>query len=99
METPSLTTIPLTVKELADELGVSEHYVYQMHAAGFPMEWRTLPGCGRVKFLTATVESARDWIETHNFRLADGYGLAGGYQCQFQLQVPALKDARSVIQT
>lgn len=80
--------VALPIKELAAELGVSEHYVYQMRACGFPMVRRTLPGCGGKLFLTATEADAREWIEANNFHLTHdgGRGVTNG-QLKFCLQV------------
>jgi len=64
-------TEPLTIKELAWELGVSDHYVFQMHAMGFPMVRRIFPE-SQVPMLTATVADAREWIEAHQFRFIHG---------------------------
>ncbi len=59
---------PLTVKELAYELGVSVKYVELMHAAGFPMERKKFPDCP-VPLLCATLASALTWREENEFRL------------------------------
>jgi hypothetical protein len=76
---------PLTVKELAYELGVSDHYVYQMHAQGFPMPRRTFPESG-VSFLTATVNDAKEWIEENEFRFIHGEPILTKGQLRFGLQ-------------
>lgn len=88
-----MTTLPLTVKELAYELGVSDHYVYQMHALGFPMERRIYPE-SKVPYLTATESDAREWIEANGFRLVDGFGVVGGHQFRFKLQADFVTDSQ-----
>ena len=60
---------PLTIKELAWELGVSVKYVELMHAAGFPMTRRLLDGYGARPVLSATADEARAWREAIEFRL------------------------------
>ncbi|MGH7941193.1 MAG: hypothetical protein ACREFR_09000 [Limisphaerales bacterium] len=59
----------LLVKELADALGVSPRFVYQMRARGFPMRGYSRQRQG------ATLEEARDWINAHGFRLSHGVGI------------------------
>lgn len=94
------TGASLTVKELAGELGVSEHYVYQAHACGFPMARRTFTGCGDVKFLTATEADLREWIELNNFHLTHegGRGVTNG-QLKFCLQADFVTGFKSVVKT
>ena len=79
---------PLTVKELAWELGVSVHYIYQMRACGFPMQEKLLAGYGLRPVLTATLREAVEWIEENNFHLIHehGAGVING-QMKFCLQV------------
>lgn len=92
---------PLGIKELAAALGYSEHYVYQMHALGFPMLWRTFNGCGDRLYLSATVQDARTWIAANDFRLVNGWGMTGGFQyfLPFELQVEQWTDGRTVVKT
>ena len=60
---------PLCVKELAAALGVSAHFVYQMRACGFAMEWSAELRCQ-----AASESSAREWIKTADFRIVNGRG-------------------------
>ena len=64
MRSPSLC-----VKELANSLGASVRFVYQMRACGFPMRGILRNNC------TATVKEALAWIEANNFRLVKGVGV------------------------
>lgn len=59
----------LCVKELAEALGVSVHYVYQMRACGFGMEWDGGSHC-----YTAPEEAAREWIGRNGFVIHNGRG-------------------------
>jgi hypothetical protein len=61
----------LSVKQLAASLGVSPRFIYQMRACGFPMNGDTL------NRQAATLDEARAWIKTHNFRLVRGEGIVG----------------------
>jgi hypothetical protein len=59
----------LVVKELADYLGVSLKFVYQMRHCGFKMD-------GDFKDnQTTTARAAVAWIEQEDFRLVNGVGL------------------------
>lgn len=60
---------PLCVKELASALGVSAHFVYQMRACGFVMEWDA-----DIRGASATEAGAREWIKATNFRIVKGRG-------------------------
>jgi len=61
----------LRVKELAESLRVSNRFIYQMRACGFPMR-------GDSHYSqTATVQEAQDWIKANNFRLIKGIGVVG----------------------
>ena len=55
----------LCVKELADGLGVSTRFVYEMRRCGFVME-----GVHQA----ATLKSAVDWIKANDFRMVRGVG-------------------------
>lgn len=59
----------LVVKELADSLGVSTRFIYQMRRCGFPMHGHTKDN------QTATTTEAVRWIEANDFRLCNGVGL------------------------
>lgn len=86
---PSIATeAQLTVKELSYALGKSDHYIYQMHHCGFPMQPKTFPE-SNIAYLTATLSAARDWIATNDFRLVDGFGVTGGYQYFLPIQLQA----------
>lgn len=61
----------LRVKELAESLGVSKRFVYQMRARGFSMRGKDRHS------QTATVQEAQDWIKANNFRLVKGVGVIG----------------------
>lgn len=68
---PEQPAEPLLVKELADALGVSLRFIYQMRACGFPMR-------GDIRYRQmATVEEARAWIKANNFRLVQSVGVVG----------------------
>ena len=59
------------VKGLAEALGVSATYVYQMRACGFVMNGVRRSG------QTATVKAATEWIQRTGFRMVNGRGCAG----------------------
>lgn len=69
------TTIsgPQSVKELAGTLGVSVHFVYQMRACGFSMEWDYASHCS-----LATEAQARAWLVRKRFRVIKGRGVTKG---------------------
>lgn len=70
-QTPVEISARLSVKELADVLGVTVGYVYKMRMAGFPMV-RTPGG-----IYEATAEAARAWIKASKFRIVQGRPVAG----------------------
>lgn len=74
---PNMKSDALVVKELAWELGVSDHYVYQMRHCGFKMDGDRR--CNQ----TAKLRHARAWIYEHEFRLVDSLGVVGAGQYQF----------------
>ena len=62
----------LTVKELADALGVSQRYIYQMRRCGFQMD-----GLKRDS-QTTTLLAAVVWIVKNDFRMSNGKGRVRG---------------------
>lgn len=60
----------LTVKELAQALGVGIHFVYQMRACGFQMEWDA-----EARGQTVTESEARSWIAQNCFKIVRGRGV------------------------
>lgn len=59
----------LVVKQLADSLGVSTRFVYEMRRCGFAMHGQTKDN------QTCTVREAVGWIERQDFRMVNGVGL------------------------
>ncbi len=95
---PSTFNLQLPVKELADALGVSTKYVWLMRVAGFPMDWRALPGFGGRLVLTATEQAAREWIEMNEFRLVHCRPVMSAGQLRFGFQLEKWTTNFSVLQ-
>lgn len=86
----------LTIAELAYELGVSAHFVYLMHAAGFPMAAKVFPE-SRVPFLVATLPDALEWIDANEFRLVHGVPVKSRGQLRLGLQADFWNVTRNVV--
>ena len=74
--TPAQPEEKLCVKELADKLGISVRYVYEMRRCGFKMD-----GAGRFN-QTTSKQRALAWIEENDFHMIDGAGIVNGERTQ-----------------